>query len=362
MGGVCVVVLAGLAGAFIAFHPAEKPQTLPPPTYRGSSTGLRETVILATLDSPIPAGKSAIWCLGFELAWRKAREEIFKGPIRTKNGTVISERLNASSAQEEDVDPQSLVLAAGILSEGLEKRIQDEFRRKFPHAAMPVLDVPGDGLLSYAYLAVQVPFALPFFENTNPLRFKSAEGVESAVRSFGIRREDDYAYFKLRNQVSVLFSVESQDGRHLEEFAVDPCRTSDPYQLVLAVVPPQPSLADAVARVERLAAQVKDSESIGPNDTLLIPNLNWEIDHEFSELEGPLLNSAVSLVMARQTLRFTLNRSGADLAAEAKELFLPIPRHFHFDRPFLIILRKRGAARPYFAMWVADEELLESMK
>ncbi len=32
--------------------------------------------------------------------------------------------------------------------------------------------------------------------------------------------------------------------------------------------------------------------------------------------------------------------------------------NFIFDRPFLIVVKKRGAERPFFVMWVDNAELL----
>jgi hypothetical protein len=34
------------------------------------------------------------------------------------------------------------------------------------------------------------------------------------------------------------------------------------------------------------------------------------------------------------------------------------PDHYHFDRPFLIVMKKRGANHPFFVMWVENAELL----
>jgi hypothetical protein len=38
------------------------------------------------------------------------------------------------------------------------------------------------------------------------------------------------------------------------------------------------------------------------------------------------------------------------------------PKKLHFDRPFLIYLKKRDAARPFFVMWVDNAELLQAWK
>ncbi len=36
----------------------------------------------------------------------------------------------------------------------------------------------------------------------------------------------------------------------------------------------------------------------------------------------------------------------------------PMAIHFVCDHPFLIVVKKRGAKRPFFVMWVDNAELL----
>jgi len=59
-----------------------------------------------------------------------------------------------------------------------------------------------------------------------------------------------------------------------------------------------------------------------------------------------------------QTIRFRLDRSGAELASEARMPCAPAATHYVCDRPFLIVMKKRGAERPFFVMWVDNAELL----
>jgi hypothetical protein len=37
----------------------------------------------------------------------------------------------------------------------------------------------------------------------------------------------------------------------------------------------------------------------------------------------------------------------------------PRPRHFVFDRPFLVYLKEANGKEPYLAMWVANSEVME---
>ena len=99
-------------------------------------------------------------------------------------------------------------------------------------------------------------------------------------------------------------------------------------------------------------------------DRLLIPNILFDVTHHFKELEGRdklLLNPGFGGLWsstALQQVRFKLDRSGAELSSEAKHMYAPLNRYFIFDRPFLIVMKKRGAAEPFFVMWVDNAELL----
>jgi hypothetical protein len=67
------------------------------------------------------------------------------------------------------------------------------------------------------------------------------------------------------------------------------------------------------------------------------------------------------IVLAMQSIRFRLDERGAILKSEAGVALSEDgskPRQFIFDKPFLILLERRDAARPYFALWVDNPELL----
>jgi hypothetical protein len=100
-------------------------------------------------------------------------------------------------------------------------------------------------------------------------------------------------------------------------------------------------------------------------DTLLVPNMSWRIEHHFQELEGtdkvffnpPL--QGLYLDTALQGIQFTMDRNGAAVASSAWLGAKGGPRDFHFNRPFLVYMKKRDAKHPFFVMWVENAELLE---
>jgi hypothetical protein len=107
---------------------------------------------------------------------------------------------------------------------------------------------------------------------------------------------------------------------------------------------------------------------LGVYDTVSVPDTVFRIAHHFAELEGRTPANAklenLPLVAALQVVQFRLTRSGAELRSEAAKRYLSasVPQDYIFDGPFLIYMKKRGADRPYFAMWVDNAELLQPWK
>lgn len=375
---VVLLIAAGAAmGYWLIMRPQEtqvslKPHELGVPTFQGDSGWLKETVIVPTLDTPVPPGKNAIWCASFQLAWNCLKNDVIGEPVKVAGADTVTDRLNGSSVTSAEVLPESCFALAGLATDDLLGHIQQELTTRFPDAPLPEVK-PSTVLIAYAYLKAAARFSIPFFENTAALDFADVAGNHTAVGSFGIRREDEDAYYQLRQQVQILHEanpVHREDETSgcivPTEFAVDPCRMTMPYQVVLAVVPRHDILAATLAELEsKMRAWSAGSQlEFGPRDVLLVPNMSWRITHHFRELEGReklLLNRGFDglwLETAMQTIEFTLDRGGAELASEGKVLFEPIPRHYVFDRPFLVCLKKRGAEQPFFVLWVENAELL----
>jgi hypothetical protein len=191
------------------------------------------------------------------------------------------------------------------------------------------------------------------------------------VTSFGIRPKDDYAYYKLRKQVEVLYKWRDRDtmmmGPH--EYALDLCKKSNPNQIIVAVIKPEKTLALTVKKLERqmlnYSYKSRIFQEFGPNDAFIVPNIFFKVLHHFKELEGKTLQNkrfkGYPVSEALQMIQFKLDRSGVELKSEAKMICMPIPAYYFFNKPFLVYMKKRGAKQPFFVMWVDNAELLEKL-
>jgi hypothetical protein len=88
------------------------------PVFDGDSDDLARTVVVPTLDTPLPEGQSAIWCSSFQIAWDRLAQEVAQGPIRLTGADELISRLNRVKGSEEDLEPQSYYAAAGWAGSG----------------------------------------------------------------------------------------------------------------------------------------------------------------------------------------------------------------------------------------------------
>lgn len=362
IAGVVVIgaVVAGIYFGGLDFLRKGDDSNVPLTTVR--SADLARTDIVPTLDSPLPAGKNVIWCASFQLAWNELRDSLAKGPVKADGAAQAIERLNSSPVSKKDVGFNPHFAAAGLVKDGAVERVSQAMEEQFGRRpSFPISPSSSNGVLAYAYMQARAKFEVPFFDRNSPLEFTDSRGKKTPVSSFGIHKEHEYAYHKLREQIRILYYPEDRRTRS-PEFVVDPCRTSSPNQLLLAKVSPGKTLADTIARVEELVEKGHEDSEFGVSETFAVPNMNFEVAHEFAELKGvSLLNDGLlgqSIEGAFQDIRFRLDRSGAELESEAKVLMMPIPRHFIFDGPFLVIMKERNARHPFFVMWVDNSELL----
>jgi hypothetical protein len=332
----------------------------PPLSFDGSSDALQQTVIVPTLDTQIPEGKSAIWSLSFQMAWNKLKQEIAEGPIKVQGAQVVADRLNEAEQSEDDVDSESSYSAAGFIKKGIIERIQADMAQKFPDVPKPEFrQDPLDIAVAYAYLKAEVKFKHPFLDNEDPAVFMIKGENPTKVRSFGVSRKA--VEQGLRDQVEVLYFDFGGD------YAIDLCKSSSPNQLVLSSLPRKRTLSEILTDLEKKSADYLSKEHLfrfRHGDVLLVPNMHWRVKHHFKEIEGedkPLLNHSMKgtwIDQAIQIIEFKLDRQGARISSESMELTKKGGHDFEFNHPFLLYMKKRGAKHPFFVMWIDNAELL----
>ncbi len=365
---VLVLAAAAAASGIIWWqYTAPSPKPLTPPAFEGDSKDLKETVVVPTLDAPIPAGQNVIWCASFVSAWKKIESDITSAPLVLEGNPPIADSLNKAPDPRPDIPPSSLYVAAGWNQKGILQTIESDLQKQFPGKTPPTFPgIAPEAFVAYSYLEAKIAFGLPYFQNDRPLAFTDRAGRETEVSSFGIRQQDR----SIRQQPRVLYMARKEKHSQPIEWIVDLDRSSQPHQVILALVEPKPTLGETVADSEKKIADyppdTRRDGSLESNDTLLVPDIVWNIAHRFTELEGrAFLNVQLKkqpIEVAKQDIAFGLNRNGVELRSEARFGPKSAPTDYVFNRPFLLYMKMRGATQPYFAMWVENAELLAKWK
>lgn len=330
---------------------------------------LKETVVVADLQEPIPVNTNVLWCGTFQLTWNEICSLLgenlhFRGQEPASVGA-----LNQKLFQKDDLDSASYVALADYVKNGIYGKIQRELEKKFGGAASPhFLPRPANAfmpndIVSYAYLFKNLEFANPFEKLDQPLVFRDVE-----IPSFGINEEYKAGQDKLREQVSILY-YENRD-----HFAVELKTKSQGDRLILVKMDPAKTLEKTIAAFND---QVKTAKPISAEFVglmLKVPKLNFDITRIFKELEGlPLAlqktTDAHQITSAVQNIRFQMDEKGVRLKSEShisigcsasgREI---IKYFLIFDKPFLILLQRTEAKVPYFALWVDNPEILAAEK
>ena len=335
-------------------------QTRPLPN---DAASMKNTIVTPVLDYPTTGAQNIIWCATAQMAWDELRK-LAGESVQFEERSPVVEILNANKIASDQVDPEATVAMAGWVIDGIVDRIRKALNEKFEGEAHPKLfrqieSNPALDFIVYAYLSKTLPFKWEFERFRDyPFKFMWAN-----VQSFGISQylpdEQDE-----KNQAS---RVSIYDYRDRDDFIIELKTQSEEDRLILAEIPPESTLKKTVQEVIR-RVDASQPEKMIELDELKIPVIDFSLVRDFDELMGkPLvcedkkLNGR-KLDVVRQAVDFRLDERGAILRSEAEWIAFGVGEDFNhyliFDRPYLVMIRREGCAMPYFAMWVANAELM----
>ena len=348
------------------------------------SNDLEQTAIMKNYDSNLPTHKNVIWCSTFQMAWDKFKKDIIKEPILLIDAQDLADQMNNSEFPSENLDANSYYTAAGFVKDSIIKKIQADMAERFPDAPRPVF---GEGyhvninpLLVYAYLNTNIKFKYSFYTYDNTFAFENSNKKKTNVTAFSSDIEgkgSDGNYAKIRDQINILYFEAGKD-KNPGYFAVDLCKYTQPYQVILALVPQKNTFEEMISDVENKINEYKNTfwyqPDFMPSDKLVVPDIFYRIKHVYTEFlmkeigNEPFESQNYVIFDAQQTIDFSLNKGGVVLKSEGRlggggMLGGAMPRFMYFNRPFLIYIKKRQPnSKPFFAMWIDNAELLKKQK
>jgi hypothetical protein len=323
-----------------------------PAAVKANADQLPGTVVTPHLECEIAPGKNILWCATFQIAWNELCD-LARGPVQWPDAPEMVSILNKRAVTRADLDENSYIALAGWTTSDandIRKKITRELNRKFRGAANAELlsrlnSVRPRLAVSYAYLFRELPFEWEFDRMQGYLRF-----ADRVVESFGILRFGQ----NNRNQAQKASQVRIYDYKSNDDFIIEVKTQSTSDRLILAKIPPGRTLTETVTVVQGRLRQNQPS-SMEELSNLFIPVIDFDVLRDYRELTArdSILDAAL------QQTRFKLTEKGAVLKSEAAIASRAASTmNLVFDKPFLVMIQRTDATQPYFALWVANAELL----
>jgi len=327
------------------------------PLFVAKAEDLTRTIVSPILTSTVPDSTNVIYCASFQLAWNILRHDYTRGPVRLDGNPPLVDELNVGNFKQSDIAEASCLTLTGLYNEGVLDRIGQEMRDRFSAPMPNIRSLPHGNLgnlseyVIYAYMEKRLLFANAFEHIAQGINFAGTQ-----VSAFGkIHSRDDYA-----QQVLVY-----KDAAGL---AVELVPQGDTDCIYLAQMSKPATLQEGWNILRQRIEHPGDTRCFGEDDRLFIPKMNFSILRNYSELAGrKFINPAMQgwgISMVVQDIRFRLDEQGAVLKSFAVIGATPCSALIDetvcmvFDQPFLLCLKEKGKANPYFVMWVNNPEVL----
>ncbi len=319
---------------------------------------LKSTIVTPALQCEHAANTNYLWCTTVQLAWNELML-LTKGPVQLDGAPQEAAWLNAKLTREDQVDKEACFVRLALGNEALLK-LKEDLAAHFKSAAGKTLlpdSQETNEFIAYAYLVRNLSFATSFERDTHALKFSGKDvGAFSATTQ------------KMRNQVVV------HDYKNETDFVIELLSEQPGDRLLIARCKEKKTLQNTVESICKRLEKTEDS-ALESDEQLRVPMVNFELTKKFSSLaDRKILNLALppgsELNEVLQLIRFRLDENGAIVKSIASgrgsvgamdiddDGPVRIPRRFICNGPFAILLLKKDAKLPYFALWVANPELL----
>lgn len=319
-----------------------------------SSKDLKETAVILHSQEVIRGNKNYIYCATFELAWNEAIAKLNDGKkIILDKQSKLADLLNKQTFKKSDIDQNDVYVNSGLLEKGIIDIINKDLQNKFQN---PILCESSQNtknrFLIYSYLEKNMKFE-PSFEGNHKIKFKN-----STVKAFGFKdnsgnkdmRKNVTHYFNHNEPSYQIITIKTDKGNE---------------ELILSDIPLDRTLLDTYNSTIAIMKN-SDKYDIDSEGTLLIPKIAFNVSHDAKEIIGlKIVNNKYNwqIEESNQITQFIVNEHGVKLKSRVKISFAKggASRHIIFDKPFMLILKQKNSDKPYFMLWIDNEELLQKI-
>ena len=299
-----------------------------------------------------------VWGGAMNLAWNELSSKIIKDIIKVAtedpDALTMVKEFNNSLFTKNDLDLNSYYVKSGFGQKTVDA-INKESKKKFPSKSFAALtgDFKDQDMIAYAYFSKQVFYPAPFTKTETTFEGEKVSGY------YAWKHEE-------RQNIRIIQYVSD------ERFIISLKLMDDSDQLILAKGYGMGSPEMVVAEIDRNIGKYPDyMESM---DNFEAPKLNLDYHRDYNELIGKQLandgfeNYKVGEMF--ENIKFTMDEKGAKVENEGAIVPVavsfdpnaPRPRRFELNKPFWVVMKRKGSKIPYFILGINNTALMEKVK
>ncbi len=284
---------------------------------------LKKTDFVPTLESSFNTENNIVYGAAIPFAWNEVKNEI-GAPLKGFTNKELEKLNNTKNF-------------LNVLQE-------DEYETS--------VEVSGNEIRAKAYFRKSLSFEEPLTYFNEGLKFG-----KSNVQSFGFWGSTKYArinFFENENNFSI--SLFPEDKNH---------------EIILIMSPnAKNNFSDFTKYLNILNQKKNQSVSFYDDDKVEIPIIEFNLEKIFGQFIGSKFQSEITefvVTEAYQRNAFILNENGAEVESKAvfatkdavEEYKKPKPKMMIFNKPFVVLLKRRDSENPYFGLYITNNELLK---
>jgi hypothetical protein len=292
-------------------------------------TVYKSTEFIPTMEDSLVLSKNTVYCSTFLYAWEQIKNEL--DPLMIMPEFTNLQRLNNSTSYQHSLEPDEMETS---------------------------ISVKARNITATASFKKSLPFVIKLKRILEPEHFKNEQ-----VEFFGFDGN-----MKNLNLVSELVFYNNDS-----DFAIKLIPKDEAHEIIL-YCPSGSSfttfqgIRDSLDKCIQSTIQNKQLNVYENNDIVRIPLLTFNIEKKYKNFVGNIFisnSTDYSIGVAQQRTAFILDEVGAEIESvatinleTAKQGDLAQPKHMIFNKPFLVMLKSKDAANPYFMAWIDNTELM----
>lgn len=278
-----------------------------------------------------------LWIGTLDLAWKDLQEEIGTNKIEFQENIEIANKLNRSNFSKEMLDSNDYNI-------NVEKTWTNGYK----------ID---------AELNKELNFLEPF-DNLTEYPWKFAEGKER-VKWFGI---NNATLESVNKNVEILFYNKiSKNNLKSDDFAVK-LKTKEGDEIILYRTDEERSFEEYYKDIIGKSSIYTGRREFGEDDEIRVPYVRINGEICYNELYGKEIKNSNGLIMydVIQDVNFYLNEKGCNLSSKSsmvtEYMSCGDTLFCYFQDTFIIFMKEENSDKPYFALKVDNEDILEKFE